>query len=121
MATGADAGAEQEEDATELVFGKGNAYSKCSSLVHEALSVRAVFDTADALLISEVKMLLEHRKAQYESQEEDHELSEVRGHCTTTLSPVSRLLCLCVCRCSQRRWTIARPSASTAAKKPSLQ
>lgn len=36
-----------------------------------------VFDTADALLISEVKMLLEHRKAQYESQEEDHELSEV--------------------------------------------
>lgn len=36
-----------------------------------------VFDTADALLISEVKMLLEHRKAQYETQEEDHELSEV--------------------------------------------
>ena len=35
------------------------------------------FDTADALLISEVKMLLEHRKAQYESQDEDHELSEV--------------------------------------------
>ena len=36
-----------------------------------------MFDAADALLISEVKMLLEHRKAQYESQEEDHELSEV--------------------------------------------
>ena len=36
-----------------------------------------MFDTADALLISEVKMLLEHRKAQYETQEEDHELSEV--------------------------------------------
>lgn len=35
------------------------------------------FDTADALLISEVKMLLEHRKAQYESQDDDHELSEV--------------------------------------------
>ena len=40
--------------------------------------LRAVFDTADALLISEVKMLLEHRKAQYETQEEDHELSEVQ-------------------------------------------
>ena len=36
-----------------------------------------MFDSADALLISEVKMLLEHRKAQYETQEEDHELSEV--------------------------------------------
>ena len=36
-----------------------------------------VFDSADALLTSEVKMLLEHRKAQYETQEEDHELSEV--------------------------------------------
>ena len=35
------------------------------------------FDTADALLISEVKMLLENRKEQYESQDEDHELSEV--------------------------------------------
>lgn len=35
------------------------------------------FDTADALLISEVKMLLEHRKAQYESQDDEHELSEV--------------------------------------------
>ena len=35
------------------------------------------FDTADALLISEVKMLLEHRKAQYESQDDDHDLSEV--------------------------------------------
>lgn len=35
------------------------------------------FETADALLISEVKMLLEHRKAQYESQDDDHELSEV--------------------------------------------
>ena len=39
--------------------------------------LHTVFDGADALLISEVKMLLEHRKAQYESQEEDHELSEV--------------------------------------------
>ena len=35
------------------------------------------FDNADALLISEVKMLLEHRKAQHESQDDDQELSEV--------------------------------------------
>jgi len=35
------------------------------------------FDSADALLVSEVKMLLEHRKAQYESQDDDHDLSEV--------------------------------------------
>ena len=48
----------EEEDATELRFGKD-------------------FDNADALLISEVKMLLEHRKAQYENQDDDHELSEV--------------------------------------------
>ena len=45
------------------------------SFIFEILCVD--FDTADALLISEVKMLLEHRKAQYESQDEDHELSEV--------------------------------------------
>jgi hypothetical protein len=49
-----------EEDATELRFGKD-------------------FDNADALLISEVKMLLEHRKAQHESQDDDddQDLSEV--------------------------------------------
>lgn len=39
------------------------------------------FDTADALLVSEVKMLLEHRKAQHESQDDDQDLSEVRYHC----------------------------------------
>ena len=38
------------------------------------------FDTADALLVSEVKMLLEHRKAQHESQDDDQDLSEVRYH-----------------------------------------
>ena len=45
------------------------------------------FDNADALLISEVKMLLEHRKAQHESSEEDTELSNVflktLEHCQT--------------------------------------
>lgn len=41
------------------------------------LFVSLDFDHADALLISEVKMLLEHRKAQYDSQDDDHELSEV--------------------------------------------
>ena len=35
------------------------------------------FDNADALLVSEVKMLLEHRKAQHESQDDDQDLSEV--------------------------------------------
>lgn len=46
--------------------------------VHEMIFCSASdFDNADALLISEVKMLLEHRKAQYDSQEDDHELSEV--------------------------------------------
>ncbi|XP_003386979.1 PREDICTED: DNA-directed RNA polymerase II subunit RPB4-like [Amphimedon queenslandica] len=49
---------ELQEDATELRFGKD-------------------FDTADALLVSEVKMLLEHRKAQHESQDDDQDLSEV--------------------------------------------
>ena len=37
------------------------------------------FDNADALLVSEVKMLLEHRKAQHESQDDDQDLSEVCG------------------------------------------
>jgi DNA-directed RNA polymerase II subunit RPB4 len=59
---------QQQEDATELRFGKD-------------------FDNADALLISEVKMLLEHRKAQHESSEEDTELSNVflktLEHCQT--------------------------------------
>ena len=51
----------------------------CTNFYNIILNVLNVidFDTADALLISEVKMLLEHRKAQYESQDEDHELSEV--------------------------------------------
>ena len=65
----------EEEDATELKFGKGtmNLSFADDIIIFPFLD----FDTADALLISEVKMLLEHRKAQYESQDEDHELSEV--------------------------------------------
>ncbi|CAG2164011.1 unnamed protein product [Oppiella nova] len=47
-----------EEDATELQFPKE-------------------FEKAETLLISEVDMLLEHRKAQNESAEEEQELSEV--------------------------------------------
>lgn len=35
------------------------------------VNARTDFETADALLVSEVKMLLEHRKIQYESQEDD--------------------------------------------------
>ncbi|XP_071840294.1 DNA-directed RNA polymerase II subunit RPB4-like [Apostichopus japonicus] len=49
---------QQEEDATELKFPKE-------------------FENAETLLNSEVKMLLEHRKQQNESQEEEQELSEV--------------------------------------------
>lgn len=47
-----------EEDATDLVFPKE-------------------FENAETLLISEVNMLLEHRKLQNESAEEEQELSEV--------------------------------------------
>ena len=51
------------------------------------ISSHSDFDNADALLISEVKMLLEHRKAQHESSEEDTELSNVflktLEHCQT--------------------------------------
>ena len=47
-----------EEDASELQFPKE-------------------FDNAETLMISEVHMLLEHRKAQNENAEEEQELSEV--------------------------------------------
>lgn len=47
-----------EEDASELQFPKE-------------------FESAETLLISEVQMLLEHRKQQNESAEEEQELSEV--------------------------------------------
>ena len=73
----------EEEDATELKFGKGKV-TETHFVFGYFLNLYSIqflnstdFDTADALLISEVKMLLEHRKAQYESQDEDHELSEV--------------------------------------------
>ncbi|XP_022090140.1 DNA-directed RNA polymerase II subunit RPB4-like [Acanthaster planci] len=49
---------EIEEDASELKFPKE-------------------FEQAETLLNSEVRMLLEHRKQQNESQEEEQELSEV--------------------------------------------
>ena len=66
---------ELQEDATELRFGKGWIYY---TLIMRYVSLD--FDTADALLVSEVKMLLEHRKAQHESQDDDQDLSEV-GYC----------------------------------------
>ncbi|XP_035697365.1 DNA-directed RNA polymerase II subunit RPB4 [Branchiostoma floridae] len=60
MATGAteSAGADIEEDAAQLQFPKE-------------------FENAETLLNSEVNMLLEHRKQQNESAEEEQELSEV--------------------------------------------
>lgn len=42
-----------------------------------SIQILVDFDNADALLVSEVKMLLEHRKAQHESQDDDQDLSEV--------------------------------------------
>ncbi|WAR14795.1 RPB4-like protein [Mya arenaria] len=59
MATGTSTTADkQEEDASELQFPKE-------------------FENAETLLVSEVQMLLEHRKTQNESAEEEQELSEV--------------------------------------------
>ncbi|XP_019637809.1 PREDICTED: DNA-directed RNA polymerase II subunit RPB4 [Branchiostoma belcheri] len=59
MATGAsESGADIEEDAAQLQFPKE-------------------FENAETLLNSEVNMLLEHRKQQNESAEEEQELSEV--------------------------------------------
>jgi len=59
MATqGTNATDQIEEDATELVFPKE-------------------FENSETLLISEVRMLLEHRKQQNENAEEEQELSEV--------------------------------------------
>ncbi|KAL5013709.1 hypothetical protein ScPMuIL_007979 [Solemya velum] len=57
MATLPGQGNEQDEDASELQFPKE-------------------FENAETLLISEVQMLLEHRKQQNESAEEEQELSE---------------------------------------------
>ncbi|XP_054160552.1 DNA-directed RNA polymerase II subunit RPB4-like [Oppia nitens] len=57
-AGGSSGGDNQDEDASELQFPKE-------------------FESAETLLVSEVDMLLEHRKQQNESQEEEQELSEV--------------------------------------------
>ncbi|CAI9720084.1 DNA-directed RNA polymerase II subunit RPB4-like [Octopus vulgaris] len=56
--TAATSNEQTEEDASELQFPKE-------------------FESAETLLISEVHMLLEHRKQQNESAEEEQELSEV--------------------------------------------
>ena len=72
-----------QEDASTLQFGKGKPFLWLEGKVFfprlqfTPCPFPLDFDTADALLISEVKMLLEHRKAQYESQDDEHELSEV--------------------------------------------
>lgn len=74
-----------EEDACELTFPKE-------------------FENAETLLISEVRMLLEHRKQQNENAEEEQELSEVfvkthtycerfsKYKCRETISAVRQLL-----------------------------
>lgn len=58
-------------------------YNKAKSFLYDKIT-RTLFSTcftefenAETLLISEVDMLLEHRKAQNESAEEEQEFSEV--------------------------------------------
>ena len=72
------------------------------------------FDNADALLVSEVKMLLEHRKAQHESQDDDQDLSEVPK--IPVISADYHMISLPV-RYSLRLWIIVKHSVNTIAVK----
>ena len=67
----------EDEDATELRFGKGETCKQNLCKDFFLKCPRVEFDNADALLISEVKLLLEHRKAQSEGADDDQELSEM--------------------------------------------
>ncbi|ESO11229.1 hypothetical protein HELRODRAFT_91608 [Helobdella robusta] len=58
MATGGTSNEAEREDAAELIFPKE-------------------FENAETLLISEVQMLLDHRKTQNENAEDEQELSHV--------------------------------------------
>ena len=63
---------QQDEDAAELTFPKvtlNNTFSTSRPFKE--------FENAETLLISEVHMLLEHRKQQNEQAEDEQELSEV--------------------------------------------
>ncbi|CAH2003229.1 unnamed protein product [Acanthoscelides obtectus] len=65
-----------EEDAADLQFPKEDDLSK-SSLSCVPANTFLEFENAETLLISEVHMLLEHRKDQNESAEDEQEFSEV--------------------------------------------
>lgn len=69
-----------EEDAADLLFPKGNLkfknINKRKNIFWKKNSFLE-FENAETLLISEVHMLLEHRKKQNESSEEEQEFSEV--------------------------------------------
>lgn len=73
-----------EEDAADLQFPKGflliswiRVLGYLFARIIETAVLFLEFENAETLLISEVDMLLEHRKAQNESAEEEQEFSEV--------------------------------------------
>ena len=66
-------GVQEEEDASELRFGKGGVSFRTASIAN----VRLEFENAAALINSEVHILLEHRRAQKESEDDEEELSDV--------------------------------------------
>ena len=65
---------QQDEDAAELTFPK---VTKFSFYIVGSDPIVQEFENAETLLISEVHMLLEHRKQQNEQAEDEQELSEV--------------------------------------------
>ena len=64
---------QQDEDAAELTFPKVTLLN----LTFSTSRPFKEFENAETLLISEVHMLLEHRKQQNEQAEDEQELSEV--------------------------------------------
>ncbi|KAI3353978.1 hypothetical protein L3Q82_018539 [Scortum barcoo] len=89
MAAGGGAAAphvgDVEEDASQLLFPKGLpapslcclSVTCCCCLSVTCCCCSSEFESAETLLNSEVHMLLEHRKQQNESAEDEQELSEV--------------------------------------------
>lgn len=65
---------QQDEDAAELTFPK---VTLILNITFSTSRPFKEFENAETLLISEVHMLLEHRKQQNEQAEDEQELSEV--------------------------------------------
>ena len=68
---------QQDEDAAELTFPKVSKYKREIIYFFNLTQFFQEFENAETLLISEVHMLLEHRKQQNEQAEDEQELSEV--------------------------------------------